>query len=280
MFFFIIKFVGEDMRITIVGCGSRGTKLAEAADKMMEVKRIYLLDEDRKRAEEVAGSINKAEIIDDIDEELYHCDLVIECATQAAAKMIIPKVVARGVDIMVMSVGALVDDEFRQSITEKAAQCDCKVYIPSGAICGTDGLRSSTVGEVQEVELVTIMPPVSFEDIQYVVDKGIDLRSIKEKTVLFTGTAREAVQLFPRNVNVAAIVSIMGIGFDRTKVTIAADPTTKLNAHELRIKGEFGELYTHTHNVPSQINPRTSNLAVFSAISALERIVKNQWIGI
>ena len=268
------------MRITIVGCGSRGTKLAEAADKMMEVKRIYLLDENKKRAEEVAASINKAEIIDNIDEELYHCDLVIECATQEAAKYIIPKVVARGVDVMVMSVGALVDDEFRQSIIEKAAQCDCKVYIPSGAICGTDGLRSSTVGEVQEVELITTMPPVSFEGIQYVIDEGIDLSSIKEKTVLYSGSAREAVQLFPRNVNVAAIVSIMGIGFDRTKITIAADPDTKMNTHELKIKGEFGKLCTHTYTVPSPINPRTSNLSVFSAISALERIVKNQWVGI
>jgi aspartate dehydrogenase len=268
------------MRITIVGLGSRGTKLAEAADKMMEVKRIYLLDVKKERAEEVAATINKAEIIDNIDEELYHCDLVIECATQSAAKEIIPKVVARGVDIMVMSVGALVDDEFRQSVTEKAAQCDAKVYIPSGAICGTDGLRSSAIGEVEEVELITTMPATSFDDVPYVVKEGIDLKSIKEKTVLFTGTAREAVQLFPRNVNVAAIVSIMGVGFDRTKVTIAADPETKINAHELKIKGEFGKLCTHTYNVPSTINPRTSNLAVFSAISALERIVKNQWIGI
>jgi aspartate dehydrogenase len=268
------------MRITIVGCGSRGSKLAEAADKMMEVKRIYLLDENRERAEKVAASINKGEIIENIDEELYHCDLVIECATQQAARDIILKVVARGVDIMVMSVGALVDDEFRESVTEKAKQCDCRVYIPSGAICGTDGLSSSTVGEVSEVELITIMPPVNFEDNTYTRDAGVDLGSITEPKVLYTGNAREAVQLFPRIVNVAAIVSILGIGFDRTKVTIVVDPNIKVNSHELRIKGDFGEMTTHTFNVPSQVNPRTSNLSVYSAIYALQRVVKNQWVGI
>jgi len=268
------------MRITIVGCGSRGTKLAEAADEMMEVKRIYLVDIDKSRAEAVANGLNKAEVVDNVEEELYHCDLVIECATQAAAIEVIPKVVARGVDIMIMSVGALVDDDFRENIIEKAKQCEAKVYIPSGAISGTDGLRASTVGEIQHVELITTKPPISFEGVKYIEEKGIDLKSIKEKTVLYTGTAREAVQLFPRNINVAAIVSILGIGFDKTKVTIAVDPDIKINSHELRIKGEFGEMISHTYNVPSPINPKTSNLSVFSAIAALQRIVKNQWIGI
>lgn len=268
------------MRITIVGCGSRGTQLAQAADKMMEVKRIYLLDEDRKRAEKINSEINKGEIIENIDEELYHCDLVIECATQQAAKDIIPKVVARGVDIMVMSVGALVDDDFRQSIIDKAAQCEAKVYIPSGAICGTDGLSSSTVGNLTEVELNTIMPPLNFVDNEHVKKIGVDIDALKERTELFSGTAREAVQLFPRLVNVAAIVSIMGIGFDKTKVTISVDPHIKVNSHELRIKGDFGEMTTRTCNVPLEVNPRTSSLYVYSAISALQRIVKNQWIGI
>jgi aspartate dehydrogenase len=268
------------MRITIVGCGSRGRKLAEAADKMMEVKRIYLLDIKKERVEALAKSINKAEAVENVEEELYHCDLVIECATQEAAREVLPKVVARGVDIMIMSVGALVDDDFRESIVEKAKQCDAKVYIPSGAISGTDGLRASTVGEIQKVELITTMPPLSFEGVKYVQEKGIDLKSIKENTILFTGTAREAVQLFPKNINVAATVSIMGIGFDKTMVTIAADPDIKINSHHLMIKGEFGELSSHTYNVPSTASPMTSNLSVFSAISAMQRIVMNQWVGI
>ncbi|MBR4225762.1 MAG: aspartate dehydrogenase [Candidatus Methanomethylophilaceae archaeon] len=268
------------MRITIVGCGSIGSKLAMAADEMAEVKRIYLIDIIPGLAESLAAKMKKAIVIDNVEEELYHCDLVIESATQDAAKQILPKVVSRGVDIMVMSVGALVDDGFRESVVEKAKECEARIYIPSGAVCGTDGLRSSSVGELEEVELITIKGPKSLQNVQYVIDEGIDVDKVKEKTVIYSGPAREAVKEFPKNVNVAATVSLLGIGFDRTKVTIVLDPDTHSNSHELKIKGEFGEMDCHTFNVPSPDNPKTSYLAAMSAISALKRIVRNEWIGI
>ena len=108
----------------------------------------------------------------------------------------------------------------------------------------------------------------------------VDGGTIKEPTVIYSGPAREAVQEFPKNVHVAATVSLLGVGFDKTKVTIVVDPSTHSNSHELRIKGEFGEMTCHTYNVPSPDNPRTSYLAAMSAISALKRIVRNEWIGI
>ena len=165
------------MRITIVGCGSIGSKLAKAADEMAEVKRIYLMDEDAPRAEKLAAVLNKAIIINDIEEELYHTDLVIEAASQRAATNIVPKVVARGVDIMIMSVGALVDDKFRDMVKERATQSEAKIFIPSGAVCGTDGLRSSAVGELEEVELITTKGPKSLEGVDWIVDHGIDVDS-------------------------------------------------------------------------------------------------------
>ncbi|MBQ8179862.1 MAG: aspartate dehydrogenase [Candidatus Methanomethylophilaceae archaeon] len=268
------------MRITIVGCGSIGTKLAMAADEMAEVKRIYLADVEAGLAEELASKLKKAIVVEDVEEELYHCDLVIEAASQDAAREIMPKVVARGVDIMILSVGALVDDAFRESVFTKAKECEARIYIPSGAVCGTDGLRSSAVGELEEVELITVKSPVSLSGVEYVIHNNIDVEKLEEPTVLFSGSAREAVQAFPRNINVAATVSLLGVGFDRTKVTIVADPTTHSNSHELRIKGEFGEMTCHTYNVPSPDNPKTSYLAAMSAFSALKRIARNEWIGI
>ena len=268
------------MRITIVGCGSIGSKLAKAADEMAEVKRIYLMDEDAPRAEKLAAALNKAIIINDVEEELYHTDLVIEAASQRAATSIVPKVVARGVDIMIMSVGALVDDKFRAMVQEKATHAEAKIFIPSGAICGTDGLRSSAVGELEEVELITTKGPKSLEGVDWIVEHGIDVDKLTEPTTVFSGTARDAVKLFPKNINVAATVSLLGVGFDKTKVTIVVDPAIHSNSHELRIKGEFGQMVCHTFNVPSPDNPKTSYLAAMSAISALKRIVRNEWIGI
>ncbi len=268
------------MRIMIVGCGSRGSKLAEAADGLMEVKRIYLVDSDNSRAEAVAAKLKKAVVVNGVEEELYHCDLVIECATQEVAHDIVPKVVARGVDVMIMSVGALVDEDYRTMIFDRAKECDVRIYIPSGAVCGTDGLRASAIGELKVVEINTVQGTASFKGVEFIEQKGINLDNLKERTLLYSGSARDAVKLFPRNVNVAALVSILGFGFDKTTVNIFADPATTSNSHELKVKGEFGEMTCSTYNVTSPDNPNTSNLAVFSAISALERIVKNQWIGI
>ncbi len=268
------------MRITIVGCGSIGSKLARAADEMTEVKRIYLLDRQRTRAEALAEQLKKAIVVENIEEELYHCDLVIEAASQAGARDIVPKVVSRGVDIMVMSVGAFVDDDFRAMAREKAKASEAKIFIPSGAICGTDGLRSSAVGRLDEVEIITTMGPKSLEGVPFILDHGIDVCKVKEPTMIFTGSARDAVRLFPKNINVAATVSLLGVGFDRTKVKIVLDPVSHSNSHELRIRGEFGEMTCHTYNVPSPDNPKTSYLASLSAIAALKRVVGNEWIGV
>lgn len=268
------------MRITIVGCGSIGSKLAKAADEMNEVKRIYLLDIDKDAAKVVAEQLKKAIVVDNIEEELYHCDLVIEAASQVAAKEVLPKVVARGVDIMVMSVGSLVDDDFRKMVFDKAKASESKIYIPTGALCGTDGLRAASNDELDEVELVTVKGPKSLKGVPFMVDKGIDVDKITERTVVFSGVARDAVRLFPKNINVAATVSLLGVGFDKTKVTIVLDPAEQNNSHELKIKGRFGEMTCHTYNHPEPDNPKTSHLATLSAISALKRIVRNEWFGI
>jgi len=268
------------MRLTIVGCGSIGTKLAKAADGMQEVRSIYLIDSEPERAEKLASELRNAKVVDSVEDELYHCDLVVEAASQSAAADILPKVVARGVDIMVLSVGALVDDGFRSAVFQKAKENESRILIPSGAVSGTDGLRSASMDELSSVELVTTKNPKSMKDIPYLREKGIIFKDLTGPTEVFRGTAREAVRLFPKNINVAATVSLLGIGFDRTVVTIVLDPKILSNSHELRIKGAFGEMNCHTWNVPSPDNPRTSHLAALSAISVLKRVVRNEWIGI
>ncbi|MCL2711712.1 MAG: aspartate dehydrogenase [Methanomassiliicoccaceae archaeon] len=267
------------MRLAIVGCGSIGSELARAADNMSEVKKIYLIDQDDAAAEKLAAELKKAAAVHSVEQELYHCDLMIEAASQAAAREIIPKVVGRGVDIMIMSVGALVDDDYRKSVYDIAKGTGARILVPSGALCGTDGLSSASVGRIDDVELVMTKNMESFIDVPYLKERysGVE---IKKPTIVYEGVAREAVKLFPKNVNVAATVSIMGIGFDKTKVKIIVDPETHFNSHELIVRGEFGEISSKTKNVPSPDNPATSHLAALSAISALKRVIRNDWVGI
>lgn len=268
------------MRITIVGCGAIGSKLAKAADDMPEVKRIYLIDLNRGYAEKLEKELKKAIVVESVEDELYHCDLVIEAASQDAAKDILMKSVSRGVDVMMMSVGALVDDDFRSQTFDKANNSGARIFIPSGALAGTDALRSASSDEITSVELRSTKNPKALADIEYLEKKGIHPSEVKESTVLYSGTAREAVKLFPRNINVAATVSLLGIGFDKTTVTIILDPEVKSNNHDLIVTGVFGRTECRTFNVPSPDNPRTSYLASLSAISALKRIIRNEWIGI
>jgi aspartate dehydrogenase len=257
-----------------------GSKIAKAADELKEVKRIYLMDAMRGFAENTAAGLTKATVIDSIDEELYHTDLIIESASQEAARELLQKAVGRGVDIMIMSVGTFVDDDFRNMIFEKAKNTETKIFIPTGALSGVDGLNSASVEALEEVELISMKGPKSLKGVKYLEDRGIDVSKITERTTIYSGYAREAVKLFPKNVNVAATVALLGVGFDRTKVTVVVDPTIQSNSHELRVKGAFGEMNCHTYNVPEPDNPATSHLATLSAIAALKRIVRKEWVGI
>ena len=254
--------------------------MAKAADQMDEVKRIYLIDITKSKAEVLASKLNKAIAVDSVEDELYHCDLVIEAASQDAAKDILKKTVGRGVDIMLMSVGALVEDDFREMVFDKAKNCDSHIFIPSGAVVGTDGLRAASQDELATVELITTAGPKSLAHNDYFERQGVDIESIKEKKVVYSGTAREAVKAFPRNVNVAATVSLLGVGFDKTIVTVVLDPEVHTNSYELIVKGKFGTSVSRTTNVISEDSPSTSVLASYSAITALKRIIRSEWIGI
>ena len=271
------------MRLLIIGCGSIGGILAKAAEEMDGVDRFYLSDKSEERAQARSREFGKAKYLpnDDISvlRVLSEVDLVIEAASQEAAKRFALMCLERGRDIMVMSVGAFADDAFRSQCFDLAKRKGGRLYIPSGAVCGTDGLKSAAAEELNEVRLISTKGPSSLADVQYLKEKGIDVFSLKSKTVVFEGKARDAVKHFPKNINVAATVSLTGLGFERTEVTIICDPSTNANSHELIVKGKFGEIRAMTDNLPFPANPATSYLAALSAVAALKGIAANVWIG-
>ena len=127
--------------------------------------------------------------------------------------------------------------------------------------------------------MTTTKPPKALEGAPYIVKNKINLNTITTKTIIFEGSALEAVDAFPANINVAASLSIAGIGAEKTKVKIVADPNTGKNMHEIVVEGVFGKLTTSTENLPSPNNPKTSYLAVLSAISMVKKIVGNVKVG-
>ncbi|MEM2943526.1 MAG: aspartate dehydrogenase [Methanomassiliicoccales archaeon] len=272
------------MRLLIIGCGSIGSTLAKALDNMPEVDLIYITDKNRGCTADLVKKLRKVRSVGntemDLDSIAKEVNIVVEAASQEAAKHYVPFFLERGVDVMVLSVGAFADEKFRDKCFQLAREKNSRIYVPSGAITGTDGLRSASTGKIDEVILVTTKGPNSLKSVEYFKKKRIDFDAIKEPMIVFEGTAREAAANFPKNMNVAATVSLLGVGFDKTKVRIICDPRSERNRHTLIVKGSFGEITSTTENVPFPNNPSTSYLAALSAISALRRIITNIWIGI
>jgi len=199
-------------------------------------------------------------------------DLVVEAASQAAAGEYAEQFLDRGINVMVMSVGALVDTALFERLKKAAEKSGAKLILPSGAIAGLDGIRAASIGEIYEVTITTTKSPAGFGGI-------IDAKGMDKKTVLFEGPASEAVKKFPKNVNVSATLSLAGIGFEKTRVKVVADPAVKGNMHDISVKGEFGEMKIHVDNVPSPDNPKTSYLAAMSAVAAIRKFKESVVIG-
>ena len=133
--------------------------------------------------------------------------------------------------------------------------------------------------ELDSLTLVTTKHPRSLKGAKFFETSNINLDSIKKQTTVFEGNAAEAVKLFPANINVSVALSLAGFGLDKTIVTIIADPSLKINIHEIVVDGEFGHMISRTENVPSPVNPKTSYLAALSAVATFKRIIDPIKIG-
>lgn len=198
-------------------------------------------------------------------------DIVVEAASQDAVREFGKMILESGKDMMVMSVGALAEGRFLAELLETAARKNCRIYVPTGAIAGIDAIRSVS-HLLESVTLTTTKSPKALAGAPFFETSKIKLDDIEESTVIYEGSADKAVKAFPANVNVAAVLSLAGIGVDKTKVRIVADPQAATNQHEIVATGSFGEIRITVNNVPSPGNPKTSFLAVLSAIECLRSI--------
>ena len=258
-------------RVGIIGCGTIGSQLAFAIDSG-QVKNAFLVslfDILKGNARQLGSKLKAAPgAYDDFEGFISkECDIVIEAASQDAARKFAKPVLDTGRCFLMMSVGALADKELLASIgTSKG-----RVYVPSGAIGGIDAIRAVR-HLLESVTLTTTKAPKALEGAPFFETASIRLEDIRERTVIYEGPAAEAVKNFPANVNVAAVLSLAGMGFDKTTVKIVADPASHTNQHEITASGSFGRFQFTVCNVPTPSNPKTSYLAVLSAIECLRSI--------
>jgi len=200
--------------------------------------------------------------------------LVIECANQKVVTECADFFLAKGIDLLLMSVGALVQGSLFSQLTARAEEKGCRIYLPSGAIGAIDALHAAKLRGLDEVTLTTRKPPQSLGRIE-----GVNLEDLREPRVLFEGPATEAVVKFPQNVNVAATLSLAGLGPEKTRVRVVADPGVQQNIHEIHARGAFGSFEIRLANWPNPDNPKTSLLSCLSVVSLLKRVRGTVQIG-
>ncbi len=267
------------LRVGIIGCGTIGTQLAKYIDSKLrnKAKLVALSEVDRKKAHALAHNLKSKPKIISTGELINNVDLVIEAASAKISYGVAKRAINAGKEVMVMSTGGLLKNF--KALFELAESKRCNIYLPSGAICGLDGLKGAKFSGIRKVTLTTRKPPLGFKGAPYVIKKKIALEKIRSEKVLFEGNALKAIEGFPANINVAATLSLCGIGSKKTKVKIIASPRVNKNIHEVEAEGKFGRLITRTENLPSPGNPRTSYLAVLSAIATLDGILERVKIG-
>lgn len=266
------------IRVGLVGCGAIGTELARILVRKFSshCRLTCLHDLNRERALGLARSLRLRIRIAGLLDLVRNSDFVIEAASAQAVGPVLRAVLARRKHVLIMSVGGLF---FDGALARRLNKSRGNVYLPSGALAGVDGLLAAKMGRIRSVSLTTRKPARAFEGSPYLVRKGIDVSEIRKETLLFQGSARQAVRAFPQNINVAALLSLAGVGPDRTRVRIYASPNIRRNVHQVEVEGNFGRIFAVTENVPSERNPKTSLLAALSPAALLAKIFSALKVG-
>ncbi|MFB6802629.1 aspartate dehydrogenase [Peribacillus butanolivorans] len=261
------------MKLGLIGCGNIGKFLLQAINKdgLLPGGKIVSI---YARREEIATQLVEefgTQSYSDVDSLLNSdVDLVIEAATIEAAEEYALKVIKSGKNLLLSSIGVMADAAYEDNIKRLCQKNNVNIFLPSGAIGGLDVLKSAkAVNGLESVCITTRKPPSA-------LPAG---SSLEEETVLFEGSAAEAIKQFPRNINVAIVLSLAGLGSEKTKVKIIADPYVLKNIHLIEASGSFGKLKLEVENDPMPNNPKTSYLAALSVLATLQNKEKSVQIG-
>jgi aspartate dehydrogenase len=264
------------MRVAVAGLGAIGSKVVEALDRGIDglaLAAVSVQNVDKHR-DRLAGLTTAPKLLP-LEELAEAADIVVECAPGKLVRSIVAPVVMRGRIAVVLSVGALLEND---DLVELAKQHGGQIVVPTGALIGLDAVTAAAEGTIHSVQMVTRKPVRGLAGAPYIVENNIDIERICEPLKIFDGTAREAAKGFPANLNVAVALSLAGIGPDRTRVQIWADPTVTRNTHRIEVDSDAARFSMSIENIPSE-NPRTGLITALSVIACLRKLQASLRIG-
>jgi aspartate dehydrogenase len=259
----------SDLCIAIAGLGAIGRSLARRlARGVPGVTLACVATRDRAKAKAWLDEQGINCPLVDLDDLPQHADLAVECAPAAAFEAICRPMLAAGKRVMVLSVGALLP---RPELIDLAKAKGGQIIVPTGALLGLDAVSAAAEGTIRSVRMITRKPPAGLSGAPYLVRNNISVDGLKSAKRVFAGTAREAAAGFPENVNVAAALSLAGMGPDRTTIEIWADPAVQRNCHNIEVDADSARFSLAIENIPSE-NPKTGRITALSVIAALRKL--------
>ncbi len=254
----------KSLDLALVGFGAIGKSIFERVSGMpsLRITHVVVPPEALAEAQRFLGDRAQAQVTVPQD-----AALVLECAGHAALTQHVLPALRRGLECAVLSVGALAAPGLAEELEDAARSGGTSVHLLSGAIGGIDAIAAARLAGLSEVTYIGRKPPAAWSGTP--AAQVADLDALHEPCVLLDASAREAARLYPRNANVAATISLAGLGLDATRVRLLADPGIDENIHEIEVRGAFGEMRVTMRGKPLPDNPKTSALTVLSALRFL-----------
>lgn len=266
------------LNVAIAGLGAIGLKVARALDegKLPGLSLAAVSARDVEKAMKTLAGFKTPVPVVGLAELPAKADVVVECIPAAHFRTVAEATVGAGKVFMPLSVGQMLSN---MHLVDRAKETGARIFVPTGALVGLDAVRAVAEGTVHSVSIITRKPPGGLKGAPLLVEKGLSMDDVRAPLQVFAGSARDAIKGFPANVNVAVALSLAGIGPDRTRVEIWADPTVTRNTHTIEVRSEVSDFTIQIAGVPSEENPATGKLTPLSVIAALRRLTAPMVVG-
>jgi aspartate dehydrogenase len=264
------------LRVGIAGLGAVGREIAKRLIAGVPgLSLVAVAVRNVEKARRVLPQVGDSIVVRKATELANDCDIVVECLPPALFREVATSAIDKGRIFMPLSVAQLLENG---DLIERAKLKGARILVPTGALIGLDAVRAAAEGTIHSVKMVTRKPPAGLEGAPYLREHGISVSDLKKALKVFDGSAREGARGFPTNVNVAAALSLAGIGPDRTQLEIWADPAITRNTHTITVDADTARFTMTIENIPSE-NPRTGKNVAPSTVAALRALVSELKVG-
>lgn len=264
-------------KVGIAGLGTIGTAVARRLVAGMDGLVLEAVTSGgREKAQQALSALGSQVPVVTPQELARRCDIIVECAPTAAFMDVATPAMEAGRQMVTVSAAALIEN---MQIVDVARRHGGRIIMATGALLGLDAVRAAARGEIASVTMITRKPPKSLKGAPHLDVLGIDVMALTEPTLLFDGSARDGARGFPANVNVAAALALAGIGPDRTRLQIWADPTLERNTHTIKVDADSARFEMTIENVPSPEKPGTGRITALSMLAALEGLTSTLKVG-